>query len=122
MAVANQSYVRRGGPTTTYWEGMNVSVDQLEPNGTEKALVITVGSTSASFGAIDNDTSHLWWQCQSNQCRFTIDGATPTTACGFILNSGDTGIWALATASAARFIRTSSASTADAIIIAFQMK
>jgi hypothetical protein len=49
----------------------------------------------------------------------TFDNSAPTTTNGHIINPGDSGVWAKALATAAKFIRTGASS---ATIHASQMK
>lgn len=93
----------------------------LEPNGTQADQRLTVDATlgGVQFAAFHADTTHVFWSCEDAQCRVTFDGSAPTATNGHIINVFDSGVWTVALATAARFIRTGGTS---AIIHASQMR
>lgn len=108
-----------------YVGGGQVSVNglaqSLAPNGIQADQALTVDATAGGvqFGALHADTTHVFWSCETAQCRVTFDASTPTTSNGHIIEPGDSGVWSKALAAAAKFIRTGATS---AVIAASQLK
>ena len=95
--------------------------ENLIPNGTQADEALTVDATvgGVQFAAFHADTTHVFWSCETAQCRVTFDGSAPTTTNGHVIETGDSGIWPKALAVAAKLIRTGGTS---AVISASQLK
>jgi hypothetical protein len=96
-----------------------VAIVGLDPNGVQPDQRLTVANSECQFSAFHADTAAIYWTSEAAECRVTFDGSTPTTSNGHVIAAGSSGTWSVATAAAARFIRTTGTS---AIIHASQMK
>lgn len=96
-------------------------VTALVPNGTQadQALVIDATAGGVQFSAFHADTTHVEFDVQTAQIRFTLDNSAPTSTNGHILEAGDFVLWPKAKATAAKFIRTGATS---AVIHVSQLK
>ena len=91
----------------------------LAPNGTQPDQRLTVDNSVCQFGPFHAETAAVYWTAEAAECRVTFDGSDPTASNGHIIAAGSSGTWPVATAAAARFIRTGGNS---AIIHASQMR
>ena len=93
----------------------------LQPNGTQADQALTVDATvgGVQFAAFHADTTHVFWTCETAQCRVTFDGTAPTATNGHVIDPGDSGTWRKELAVAAKWIRTGATSAA---IAASQLK
>lgn len=93
----------------------------LTPNAAQADQRLTVDDTAGGvqFAAFHADTTQVFWTCEAAQCRVTFDGSAPTSTNGHIIEVGDSGLWSVAMATAAKFIRTGATS---AVIHASQLK
>lgn len=94
---------------------------RLVPNGTEADQALTVDATvgGVQFAAFHADTTHVEFDVQDAQIRYTLDNSAPTSTNGTILNPYAHRIWPKAKAAAAKLIRTGSTS---AVVHASQLK
>jgi hypothetical protein len=111
-------------PVTQYDESGNPvasGVSGVVPNGTQADEQLTVDATvgGVQFGAFHADTTYVFWTSEDAECRVTFDDSAPLTTNGHVISAGSSGIWPVALAEAAKFIRTGSTS---AVIHASQMK
>jgi hypothetical protein len=93
----------------------------LVPNSTQADQALTVDATAGGvqFAAFHADTTHVEFDVQTAQIRYTLDNSAPTSSNGHILEAGDFVLWPKAKATAAKFIRTGSTS---AVLHASQLK
>ena len=101
----------RLSPVTQYDSSGNEIVpggSNLAPNGTQADQRLTVDATAGGvqFAAFHADTTHVFWTSEDAECRVTFDDSAPATTNGHVISSGSSGIWSVAQASAAKFIRT----------------
>lgn len=121
MSANLHTYRHRGGATSSIFEPDQISVDELEPNGTVAGQDLAVSGTAGGvqWAAFDEDTSHIFWQCQGAEVRVTFDGTAPTASHGLLLSVGDAGIWSTDLAEAAKFIR---AGSSNAVLYCQEMR
>ncbi len=93
--------------------GMTVDLYQLHPahDGAGTAVAdqrLTVDDTEGGvqLSGFHPNTTHVLYSVEGAQCRFTLDSSAPTTTNGHLLEAGDTGIFPVSWALAAKFIKT----------------
>jgi hypothetical protein len=91
-----------------------------EPNGTEADQTLTIDDTAGGvqFSAFHADTTQVFWTLEGGPVRVTFDGSAPTITNGHLMSQADSGLWSKATATAAKFIRTTAT---DGVIHGSQM-
>lgn len=97
----------------------NLIIGNSAPNSAGADQRLTVANSECQFDAFHADTTTIYWTSEEAPCRVTFDGSTPTASNGHLIATGSSGTWSVATAAAAKFIRTTGTS---AIIHASQMK
>lgn len=77
------------------------------PNGVGQALTIDATAGGVQFAAFPAGTTHILWTADNTaEFRVTFGGEAPTSTLGMLMNAGSSGVWTVAMAQAARFIRT----------------
>lgn len=69
----------------------------------------TISNTVVDAPALDDATSHVWWEIQDNPVKVRFDGTNPAAGTGLTLSAGDHGMWPRAVWEAAKFIRSDAA-------------
>ena len=100
-------------------EPHNLVPNSVAATAPDEALTVDATAGGVQLAALHADTTHVFWSNETAPCRVTFDGSAPTSTNGHLVNIGDSGIWAKATAAAAKFIRTGAVS---AVVSASQMK
>ncbi len=95
---------------------MNTFVTNLFPNPmpgeTDEQLTVDATAGGVQFSSTYNiRTKFVTFDVQDASCRVTFDGSAPTSTNGHILYVGQSYTWSIASAKAAKFIRTGATSS-----------
>ncbi|MHB1345850.1 MAG: hypothetical protein ACYCX3_16085 [Thermoleophilia bacterium] len=98
---------------------VDAPISALQPNGTPQTLTVDATVGGVAFAAFPAGTTHVFWSVEAAQCRVWPGGTAPTTTTGHVVDPGYSSVWSVASASAAKWIRTG---TVSAVISASPMK
>lgn len=95
-----------------------IALELIKPNGTEEMQSLDVSDSVVGFAAFDDATTVILWSVEGADVRVRFDGTGPDGDTGHLFENGAFGIWPIALAKSAKFIRDTSV---DAVISASQM-
>ncbi len=105
------TYVHGGDMEVAVTNTSRISSPSYEPNGVGQALTIDETAGGVQLAAFPADTTHVMWTADNAaEFRVTFGGEAPTATAGMLMNAGGSGLWSLAMAQAAKFIRTGATS------------